>query len=130
MRSLPEGRPLHVLLIEDNVDAAESLAEVLELSGHHVSIAATGPDGLEKARALVPDVVLCDIGLPGMDGYAVARAIRADETLRSTYIIALSGYALPEDVEKARQAGFALHLAKPPDLGRLEKVLEQAPVSR
>jgi CheY-like chemotaxis protein len=83
------------LIIEDNVDAADSLREVLELSGHEVAVAYNGPDGLAKAREWRPEVLLCDIGLPGMDGYEVARAFRADEALRKTFLVALSGYALP-----------------------------------
>ena len=70
-----------MLVIEDNVDAAESLREALELGGHEVAVAYDGPEGLAKARAFEPEVVLCDIGLPGMDGYEVARALRADAAL-------------------------------------------------
>jgi signal transduction histidine kinase len=112
-----------VLIIEDNLDAAESLREALELSAHEVAVANNGPDGIEKARSFRPDVVLCDIGLPGMDGYEVARAIRLDATLQSTLLIALSGYALPEDLERAASAGFQHHLAKPPSVDALERVL-------
>jgi CheY-like chemotaxis protein len=68
-------------------------------------------------------VVFCDIGLPGMDGFEVARAFRADDVLRDTRLVALSGYALPEDVQRAREAGFDQHVAKPPSLERLEEAL-------
>ena len=112
-----------VLVIEDNVDAADSLGELLELVGHTVAVAYTGPDGIAKAQDFHPDVLLCDIGLPGMDGYAVALAFRSDERLRDVHMVALTGYALPEDLERATQAGFAYHLAKPPSLEQLEKVL-------
>jgi PAS domain S-box-containing protein len=114
---------LRVLVIEDNVDAAESLREALELDHHEVDVAFDGPQGLEKARRVEPDVVLCDIGLPGMDGYEVARAFRADPALGSVYLVALSGYALPEDIAKAQAAGFDHHLAKPPTIEELEQVL-------
>jgi signal transduction histidine kinase/ActR/RegA family two-component response regulator len=114
-----------VLIIEDNLDAAESLREALELGAHEVEVAHSGPDGLEKARSFRPDVVLCDIGLPGMDGYEVARAVRQDPALRSTFLVALSGYALPEDLEKAAAAGFQHHLAKPPSVDTLERVLSE-----
>ncbi len=112
-----------VLVIEDNVDAAESLREVLELSDHVVEVAYSGPEGIEKARAFKPEVVLCDIGLPGMDGYSVARAMSADPAFGRTSLVALSGYAQPEDVARAKAAGFHTHLAKPPHLDALEDVL-------
>jgi PAS domain S-box-containing protein len=112
-----------VLVVEDNADAAQSLREVLELGGHDVAVAHTGPEGVAQARSFRPDVVLCDIGLPGMDGYAVARAFRADEALREVHLVALSGYALPEDRQRAADAGFERHLPKPPSLEALEEVL-------
>jgi len=110
---------LDLLVVEDNADAAESLAEVLRTEGHRVQVAMDGRTGLAKARALRPDVVLCDIGLPDMDGYEVARALRADAALGAARLIALSGYALPEDQRLAAEAGFDLHLAKPPSLEAL-----------
>jgi len=112
-----------VLLIEDNVDAAESLRTLLELQGHEVEVAYNGPDGLAKARDLRPEVVLCDIGLPGMDGYEVARVLRADEALKGMRLVALSGYTLPDDLQRAAAAGFEQHLAKPPSLEMLEGVM-------
>jgi two-component system CheB/CheR fusion protein len=112
-------RPRRVLVIEDNVDAAESLRDALELDGHHVVVAHCGQEGLERARQLRPEAVLCDIGLPGMDGYEVARAFRSDRALDDTYLVALSGYALPEDQRRAAEAGFDRHLAKPPSLDEL-----------
>jgi CheY-like chemotaxis protein len=119
------GLARRVLVIEDNVDAAESLKEVLELSDHVVEIAGTGLEGLEKARAFRPDVVLCDIGLPEMDGFEVASAMRADPTFGSTALVALSGYAGPADVERASVAGFDRHLAKPVELDELERVMSE-----
>jgi len=119
-------RALRVLLIEDSADAAESLKEALELNGHSVEIARTGFEGLDKARAWRPDVVLCDIGLPGIDGFEVARRMRADPALRNAPLVALSGYAGPEDLERSRDAGFLRHLAKPPDLQVLERTLYEA----
>ncbi|MBI5542929.1 MAG: PAS domain-containing protein [Deltaproteobacteria bacterium] len=116
-----------VLVIEDNRDAADSLREVLELGKHEVEVAYDGPEGIAKAREFRPEVVLCDIGLPGLDGYAVARAFRADEALKGAYLVALSGYALPEDLQRASEAGFEKHLAKPPSLEKLEQVLASMP---
>lgn len=114
-----------VLIIEDNVDAATSLREVLELDGHTVAIAHRGRDGIELARSLHPDVVLCDIGLPEMSGHDVARTMRADAELSHLTLIALTGYATPEDVTRALDAGFDAHLGKPPDLDRLASLLRK-----
>jgi two-component system CheB/CheR fusion protein len=112
-----------VLIIEDNIDAADSLREVLEFGEHEIAVAYNGPEGIAKAREFRPEVVLCDIGLPGMDGFEVARAFRADEGLKGTYLVALSGYALPEDLQRAEEAGFDRHLAKPPSLEKIEEAL-------
>lgn len=112
-----------ILVIEDNVDAAESLGEVLTLCGHTVEIALTGPAGLEKARIFHPEVVLCDIGLPEIDGYEMARRMRADPELRTARLVALSGYASPDDVAKAKAAGFDTHLAKPSSLAKVENAI-------
>jgi PAS domain S-box-containing protein len=118
-----DRRARRVLVIEDNIDSAETLREALQLGGHSVKVAVTGAEGLEQARAFKPEVVLCDIGLPGMDGYDVARAMRADPELRRMGLVALTGYAAPEDVSLARQAGFDAHLAKPPTIEMLDGVL-------
>ncbi len=112
-----------VLIIEDNVDAADSLREMLELSGHEVVVAYEGTSGLARVRSFRPDVVLCDIGLPGMDGYQIARAIREDDSLHRLCLVALSGYALPEDQRRAREVGFDRHLAKPPGAETLESLM-------
>jgi two-component system CheB/CheR fusion protein len=109
-----------VLVIEDNRDAAETMRDALELNGHVVELAYTGAEGVEKARAFQPEIVLCDIGLPLMDGYQVAKALRADAATQHIRLIAVSGYAQPEDLEKARSAGFDLHIAKPFELAELE----------
>jgi signal transduction histidine kinase len=109
----PRREALDVLIIEDNADAARSIADVLRMEGHHVRIAADGRAGLAEARERTPEVVLCDIGLPDLDGYDVARALRTDAALRSTRLIALSGYAQPEDLQRAAEAGFDRHISKP-----------------
>ena len=114
-----------VLIIEDNVDAADSLREALEFGEHEVAVAYNGPDGLAIAREFRPEVVFCDIGLPGMDGFEVARAFRADQALNAAFLVALSGYALPDDLQRASEAGFHRHLAKPPSLEKLEGVLAE-----
>jgi PAS domain S-box-containing protein len=121
----PPGPARRVLVIEDNADAAQTLKEALELNDHVVDVASSGSDGLDKVRALNPDVVLCDIGLPGMDGFEVAKRIRADPGVRGVALIALSGYAQEEDLERSKEAGFDLHLAKPPDLDALERAIAE-----
>ena len=117
--------PRRVLVIEDKEDTADSLREVLEFDEHVVEVAYSGRDGIEKARVFHPDVVLCDIGLPEMDGYEVARTMRADPDLGRIGLVAVSGYALPEDVAMAKEAGFDLHLAKPPSIDSLERALAE-----
>jgi len=112
-----------VLVIEDNVDAADSLRDALAMEGHEVEVAYLGADGIERARAWGPEVVLCDIGLPDVEGHEVARAFRGDPALRETFLVALTGYALPDDQRRAREAGFDEHLAKPPSMGRLAELL-------
>ena len=112
-----------VLLIEDNADAAQTLAEVLDVSGYRVHVALDGRTGIACARKLVPDVVLCDIGLPDLDGYEVARTLRSDASLRSARLIALTGYAQPEDCARAMEAGFDAHLAKPASIDELQDLI-------
>ncbi len=122
------GQALQVLIVEDNVDAAESLRRLLRLSGHQVEVAHTGAAGVEMARRLRPDVVLCDIGLPGgLDGYAVAQALRADPEQAPATLLALSGYGQEEDQRKALEAGFDRHLTKPVDPRALVQLLSTLP---
>jgi PAS domain S-box-containing protein len=116
------ARALRVAVIEDNRDAAESLRDVLGLLGHEARLAFDGASGLALVREMRPDLVLCDIGLPDMDGHAVVGALRAEGALAAR-LVALSGYAQPEDVAKARAAGFDDHLAKPPSLEKLRALL-------
>jgi PAS domain S-box-containing protein len=114
-----------VLVIEDNPDAGQTLADVLELHGHRVRVAQDGTTGIALAHQLKPDVVLCDIGLPDLDGYEVARRLRHDDALRSTRLVAISGYAQPEDRARAKDAGFDQHLAKPAVPEELMKAVAQ-----
>jgi two-component system, chemotaxis family, CheB/CheR fusion protein len=121
----PATESRRVLIIEDNVDAADSLRELLAFYGHTVEVAYSGLEGFAKAREFGPQVVLCDIGLPGMDGFEIARAFKSDEWLRRITLIALTGYALPEDLQRAADAGFARHVAKPPSPEELQRVLRE-----
>jgi CheY-like chemotaxis protein len=119
-RAASTGR--RVLVVDDNGDAADSLAEILRMFGHEVDVALDGPTALAKLEASRPDVVLSDIGLPGMSGYELAKAIRASG-FRGVQLIALSGYAQSEDVRRAMEAGFDAHVAKPPDPEELARLL-------
>ncbi|HEY6101447.1 MAG TPA: ATP-binding protein, partial [Anaeromyxobacter sp.] len=120
------AHPRRILVIEDNLDAAESLKLALEIEGNEVAVAHDGPQGIEQARQLKPEVVLCDIGLPDMDGYAVARALRSEPSLRDTVLVALTGYALPEDQRRATEAGFDAHLTKPATIDGVQRVIGSA----
>jgi len=115
--ALPAGRarPRRVLVIDDNRDAADSLAQLVSMAGHRPEVAYDAFEGLAKAAEDLPDVVLCDIGLPGMDGYEFARRFRALSASHPVRLVAVSGYAQPEDVARAVEAGFDSHVAKPPD---------------
>lgn len=118
------GAPRRILIIEDNEDAAESLRMLLDLTGHTVAVAHSGPEGVETARQFNPEVVLCDIGLPGgMNGYDVARVMRQDPVLRDVGLVALTGYGQEEDQALAREAGFDRHIVKPVDPVYLERML-------
>jgi signal transduction histidine kinase/CheY-like chemotaxis protein len=114
-----------VLVVDDSPDAAETLRDVLELSGHAVSIARDGAEALRLVAELEPDVVLCDIGLPGMSGYDVARAVRGRASGRAPVLVAITGYGRDEDRQRAAEAGFDAHLTKPVDLARLEALLSR-----
>jgi len=126
--AIPRGAS--ILLVEDNVPAAVSLAKVLKLWGYGVRIAHSGEAGLAAAAAASPDVVLLDLGLPGMDGYEVARRLRAEPRLRATLLVALTGYGQDEDRLRTREAGFDHHLTKPADLNELRRILEVRPEAR
>lgn len=119
----PEG--LDLLLIEDNTDAADLLQMLLEMQGHDVRVAATGDRGLELARERVPDVIICDLGLPGISGYDVARAVRADEALAHVPLVALTGYGHDEARRQSSEAGFDEHLVKPVEVDALLQTLER-----
>jgi two-component system CheB/CheR fusion protein len=125
----PKPRRYRVLVIEDSVDCADAMRDVLRLDGHDAQVAYDGPSGLALARSFHPEIVFCDIGLPEMDGYEVARAMRGDDALRASYLVALSGYARPEDRRRSAEAGFDYHLAKPPSIETIERVIADHPRS-
>ena len=119
----PAGRPLRVLIIEDQRDAADSLRLLLELKGHEVRVANSGPEGLKAARAAAFDVVLCDIGLPGLSGLEVAKALWADPHTAAARLVAVSGYGTAEDRRLALESGFDQHLTKPVEPEALLRLL-------
>jgi two-component system, sensor histidine kinase len=118
-------RSRHVLIVEDNADARESLRLLLHLLGYRVEVARDGREGVQKALASHPEVGLIDIGLPGLDGYEVARRLRS--TLgASIVLIAHTAYTQPEDRERAFEAGFNVFLGKPAEPNRLTDLLNRA----
>ncbi|HZY85191.1 MAG TPA: hybrid sensor histidine kinase/response regulator [Gemmataceae bacterium] len=119
------GPSRHVLIIEDNADARGTLQTLLGLLGHRVETAGTGPEGVERATAARPEVVLIDLGLPLLDGYEVARRLRA-ELGAGVLLVALTGHALDEDRQRTRAAGFNAHLAKPVEVEELNLLLTQS----
>jgi len=121
---------LRVMVVDDNVDAAQMLAALLEVQGHAVSVEYDGKGALERARRERPDVLLLDIGLPDMDGYELARRLRAQPENGRATLVALTGYGQNQDREEAHQAGFDHYLVKPADLGQVNEVLAQAEARR
>jgi signal transduction histidine kinase/CheY-like chemotaxis protein len=108
-----EGNSRRVLLVEDGVDAAEALAELLRHWGHQVAVAGDAPTALALAPGFAPDVVLLDLGLPGMDGHELARHLRQLPALRSALLVALTGYGQQRDRERSAAVGIDHHLVKP-----------------
>ena len=114
-----------ILLVDDNADAGEMLAALLEMDGHEVVMAQSGPAALARLADTSPDVILLDIGLPGMDGYEVARHIRGRADLRDVLLVAVTGYGQAHDRQRTARAGFDHHLTKPVDLAHLRQILSQ-----
>ena len=113
-----------VLVIDDNVDAAQTMKALLEAHGHKALIAFDGESGLQLANQHTPDVVLLDIGLPGMDGYEVARAIRGSSSLRGVVLAAVTGYGSDDDRRRASEAGFDLHMSKPVEYETIKRKIQ------
>jgi signal transduction histidine kinase/DNA-binding response OmpR family regulator len=124
-RAPAKGRSCRVLVVEDNLDGAESMRLLLKHLGHDAKVAHSGPAGVSLASEWLPEVVLCDIGLPGgMDGYAVARALRENPQLEGRLLVALTGYGRGEDQLQAKEAGFDRHMTKPVDFEQLRTLIE------
>ena len=112
-----------IMVIDDNVDAAEALVMLLDMSGHNARAAFCGQEALDVAMTFRPEVVFLDIGLPGMDGYEVARQLLATPATASAKLIALTGWGTEQDVQKSKKAGFHAHLTKPVDPETVEAML-------
>jgi signal transduction histidine kinase/CheY-like chemotaxis protein len=117
--SLEPVTPQRIMIVDDNQDAAQLLAETLQLAGHDVQVAYDAPSALESVSDFAPEVIVMDIGLPVMDGYELARAIRGMPEVNPPRLIALTGYAQESDRSRALEAGFSEHLVKPIDIERL-----------
>ncbi len=115
---------LEFLIVEDNPDAAQMLADYVRMVGHGVVVAHDGEEGVAMARRHHPDVILMDIGLPKIDGWTAAASLRADAGFKDTVMIAMSGYCQPSDYQKSLDAGFDLHLPKPANLSEVLDYLE------
>ena len=126
--SFPKLEPQRILIVEDHPDIREVLGELLEQGRHVVSVAATGPEGVEKLLALAPDMAFVDLGLPGFDGYELARRVRAAGS--KTYLIALTGYGQAEDKTRSFAAGFDDHLVKPAHDGDIKDALARGARAR
>jgi CheY-like chemotaxis protein len=116
-----------ILIVDDNVDAADSLGLLLESNGHEVKIAYSAALAIESVERMSPDVVLLDIGLPEIDGYELAEKFRCIPHLNGIRLIAVTGYGQKQDRQRTRAAGFDDHLVKPVDLPALNRVLAGRP---
>ena len=116
-------RGLRVLVVDDNIDAAQTLGELLEVMGHETTVVHDGPAALEAMRTFTPEVAFFDIGLPVIDGYELAKEVHAIDRLAHVPLIAITGYGQPADRERAAEAGFMEHLVKPLSAEKLRNVL-------
>jgi CheY-like chemotaxis protein len=125
--SFKSERRRRVLIVDDNADAADSLAMLLKFHGHETYVAYSAKEALAHLESFKPDVGLLDIGLPQMDGYELSKQLRAMPQLSALRLIALTGYGQLEDRQRARAAGFDDHLVKPVDLPALERAFAGIP---
>ena len=119
-----------VLVVDDNIDAAESIAMILQIAGYEVRCVYDGPTVLQTVTAYRPDVVVLDIGLAGISGYDIARQIREEPDLKRTVLVAMTGYGQEEDRRRSREAGFDYHLTKPVDPEVLQSFVARLPSPR
>jgi CheY-like chemotaxis protein len=122
-----DGSPSRkILVVDDNVDAAESLAMLLRLTGHDAATAFDGIEALGRAAEFRPDIVLLDIGMPRLDGYGTARAMRAEPWGQDVMLVALTGWGQPKDRDRTMEAGFNAHLVKPVATEALMEIIRRA----
>ena len=119
----PKTGSRRIVVVDDNPDAADTIAAILRLSGHEVHVANDGHAAVRLAIRVRPDVMLLDIGLPGLDGFSVAKRLRAESSLAHMRIIAVTGVADAGDRQRAMEAGIDQHLLKPIDPAFLESLL-------
>jgi len=109
--------------VDDNADARDMLRTFLELAGHEVHDAVSGPDAVEKAGRVLPDLALVDLGLPGFDGLEVAVRLRSDPATHGVLLVAMTGYGQPDDRRRTAEAGFEAHIVKPVAAEQLTEVI-------
>ncbi len=126
-RSEQKLPPRRLLVVDDNVDAADSLAMLLRLLGQEVSVAYEGASALAQAQADPPAIAFLDLGMPRMDGYELARRLRAHPALQSVVLVALTGWGQPEDRQRTKEVGFDRHLVKPVEADALRQLLAERP---
>jgi CheY-like chemotaxis protein len=124
---LPEFAERRILVVDDNRDAADTLAMLLETLGADVDVAYGGQMALDKLARFAPDTVLLDIGMPEIDGYEVARRIRLEPRYERVMLVALTGWGQDQDYRLSQTAGFDHHLVKPPDIDELRTALARGP---
>ncbi|HEY6086848.1 MAG TPA: ATP-binding protein [Burkholderiaceae bacterium] len=120
-----ERRPLRIMVVDDNVDAANTLAMLLEMNGHDLRVEYSARAALTASQAFLPEAIFCDLGMPGMGGHEFASQLRLDRRFASTLLIAVTGWGGDEDRGRSRAAGFDHHLTKPADIDRIEAVLSR-----
>ena len=120
-----QTRGVRVLVVDDNVDAADALATALRLEGHQARVAYSGEVALQAAAEFKPEAVVCDVGLPKMDGHEVARRLRRDPHQAGTVLVAVTGWGTEEDKRRTRDAGFDFHLTKPVGLEHVQDILRR-----
>ena len=130
--SLPPPAPSRrrVLVVDDNVDAAQTLAAYLRMEGHRVESALDGEAALRIAEVLHPDIAFIDLNMPHVDGVEVARRLRVTPWGRSARLVALTGLGQPSDIERTREAGFDEHITKPADLGYVARLAASGAAAR
>ena len=125
---MPESQKT-ILIVDDNPDAADTLAILVRVYGHKVSVAYDVASGLALAHQLLPDFILHDIGLPEVSGYEAARQLRSDGKFAKTLLVALTGYDSTADRAREKKAGFDFHIDKPIDFEALKIILSQPPLN-